>query len=741
VNTDELIQGLTRFLSLSEDDRDINALAVDVADALRALFDANFATVFRRQSFGNGLTLFATSRATQGYTPSQEYCLHLASDLEARKVQSDSALDDREGSTIHYNLPLFLSWVAKDPFAHKSQNAFSALIFRNQRKDEADILSIISLVEIWLADLFSRCLARSRRDRRIEFLQHLTEIPSSDIDRVFSTLLESFTQAVPCRFIDLWLYNDLDDTLVIRSFAPATLDDVAISFSHFDSQVLKRTDSLTGVVIQTGNPTIFHKLGQPFRNPLFAERLNLKWLMSLPLSPAADGNPLGILNIWPEGSPEDFGEDTLELLMAYVAPVPAAVRLSYLLFQESLVEAYDNLFERMLVFSDQEDWWNDLARLVRDHMRCEGCSIFLRGKDDRLYLRGTTGLERVQKTDTVFYERGIGLTGMTFETGRPQIYHVELAEEFGSVHRSVHREKTTGKSKSILLVPIVGASGGVDGVLRCNNKREIPARQVGRFTREDLAHLRQIAKLISNLHSRALWLRAREEERSRAITSLGHELKAPVSTFMRHAEWLTRFAPESMKGEQGARFRLKLEDIHRNSQLLSLLVSNITDIDDIVLDPSEVRAVKLVERCLSCVYDEARAAKIDFLTGEIAINWFVCDELQMMRVLFNLVRNAVKYCDRAEVGRYVAVGARKERGFWIVSIRDNGIGVPDGEEDEIFAQYKRGSNAAAVYPQGTGLGLYFCKRIAEAHGGGIRLIKYRKPTQFEVYWPTRQRGD
>lgn len=743
MRTDELLERLTPLLSLSEDDRDLEALATAVADALIILFEADFVGVLRRVPSGTGFAFLAGSNANRHSPPSIQECLQMALEIDASTSSpADRSIAAEKQHLSGYSYPLLMSWIAKEPLAYQSKVSFSALILNDHHDPDMETLATIPVVSNWLASLFSRCLAKRRRDRRIEFLRHLTEIPSSDIDRVFSTLLESFIQAVPSRFVSLWLYNDLDDTLVIRSFAPATIEGTAISFSDLDSQVLQCTNSLSGEVVRTGRPTIFTALPTSFRNPAFAERLQLKWLLSLPLRDAAAGNSLGILNIWPEGEPEDFDESTLQLLTAYVSPVSAAVRLSYLLFQESLVAAYDNLFERMLRFSDHEDWWNDLAQLVRDHMRCEGCSIFLRGKDDRLYLRGTTGLEGSKKIGSVYYERGIGLTGTTFSTGMPQIYHIELSDQFKAVHRSLHRETTTGRSKSIMLVPIIGINGRVDGVLRCNNKKEIPARQVGRFTREDLAHLRQISKLISNLHSRALWLRTREEERSRAVTSLGHELKAPVSTFLRHAEWLNRFALDNLSGDaQRARLQLKLDDIQRNSQLLSLLVSNITDLDEIALDLTEVKARPLIERCLSCVYDEARAAQIHFQTGEIAINRFVCDHLQMMRVVFNLVRNAVKYCDRKERIRFVNVSTRAEAGYWIIGITDNGIGVPAGEEVEIFSQFKRGSNAAAVYPQGTGLGLYFCRRISEAHGGGIRLAKPSKPTRFEVYWPARLRED
>jgi signal transduction histidine kinase len=53
-----------------------------------------------------------------------------------------------------------------------------------------------------------------------------------------------------------------------------------------------------------------------------------------------------------------------------------------------------------------------------------------------------------------------------------------------------------------------------------------------------------------------------------------------------------------------------------------------------------------------------------------------------------------------------------------ICIKDNGIGIPNGETERLFDKFVRASNAKRMVPEGTGLGLYIVRRIVEAHQGG-----------------------
>jgi signal transduction histidine kinase len=97
-----------------------------------------------------------------------------------------------------------------------------------------------------------------------------------------------------------------------------------------------------------------------------------------------------------------------------------------------------------------------------------------------------------------------------------------------------------------------------------------------------------------------------------------------------------------------------------------------------------------------------------------------CDPGQLRRVLQNLVGNAIKF--RSEAPPLVEVSARRGTREWIVTVSDNGVGVPPDQASRIFGMFSRLDAGA----DGTGIGLAVCRRIVEAHGGRIWVEPRRR---------------
>ncbi len=90
--------------------------------------------------------------------------------------------------------------------------------------------------------------------------------------------------------------------------------------------------------------------------------------------------------------------------------------------------------------------------------------------------------------------------------------------------------------------------------------------------------------------------------------------------------------------------------------------------------------------------------------------------VQLMRVLQNLIANAIKY---QPAGRQpvIRVAAAQEDGHWLFSVQDNGLGIEAAFIDEVFNPFRRLHNWDVI--RGTGLGLAVCRKIVENHGGRI----------------------
>jgi two-component system phosphate regulon sensor histidine kinase PhoR len=99
----------------------------------------------------------------------------------------------------------------------------------------------------------------------------------------------------------------------------------------------------------------------------------------------------------------------------------------------------------------------------------------------------------------------------------------------------------------------------------------------------------------------------------------------------------------------------------------------------------------------------------------------------------NLLSNAVKYSDKQPV--IEVEGFRSEEGI-IIKVSDNGIGINKNDQKHIFDKFYRAQTGNIHKFKGLGLGLYYVKRIAEAHGGDVSVnSKPGKGSTFTINIP------
>jgi len=105
------------------------------------------------------------------------------------------------------------------------------------------------------------------------------------------------------------------------------------------------------------------------------------------------------------------------------------------------------------------------------------------------------------------------------------------------------------------------------------------------------------------------------------------------------------------------------------------------------------------------------------------------DAIGMRRLLSNLVENAVKYGERAEVRLF------KDRNDAVTEVSDHGPGLTDDELERVFQPFYRTASARASDKEGSGLGLAVCRSIARAHGGDVQLMRGREGLIAQVRLP------
>jgi two-component system phosphate regulon sensor histidine kinase PhoR len=97
-------------------------------------------------------------------------------------------------------------------------------------------------------------------------------------------------------------------------------------------------------------------------------------------------------------------------------------------------------------------------------------------------------------------------------------------------------------------------------------------------------------------------------------------------------------------------------------------------------------------------------------------NW---DRRRLTRLLGNLLDNAVKY---SPLGGEVRVQVGRRAGQALLSVEDQGVGIPEEDLIRIFERFQRGHNVATGQIAGTGIGLASVRHIVESHGGSVSAV-------------------
>ncbi len=226
-------------------------------------------------------------------------------------------------------------------------------------------------------------------------------------------------------------------------------------------------------------------------------------------------------------------------------------------------------------------------------------------------------------------------------------------------------------------------------------------------------------------------LRAANDELDRFAYVAAHDLKEPLRGIFNYVDFL-REDHGDVLGEAG---NALLDSTSRLSRRMAVLVDALLDYASIGRTPLRVEPLRL-----SALVDEAAdwtATRMGQTGATIEVVddlRVVGDRVQLVQVLTNLLSNAMKYRHPDRVPHVVVtVGGLgdTERGWdgwpqhqadipppWVISVADNGIGVPADQRTAVFEVFRR-LHGRDEYGGGSGAGLTIARRIAERHGGDL----------------------
>jgi PAS domain S-box-containing protein len=252
----------------------------------------------------------------------------------------------------------------------------------------------------------------------------------------------------------------------------------------------------------------------------------------------------------------------------------------------------------------------------------------------------------------------------------------------------------------------------VEGDLRRKNGGTV---SVGIIYAPLFGHDRRLVNVIANVRDITRFREA-DEIKSTFVSVISHELKTPVALIQGYAETLLR---KDARWDPQTR-QESLEVILEEADRLHHLIDNL-------LDASRLEAGKLpLERepmALDAVAERvAERFRTQTDVHEIQVDFpdefpvIEGDPTRLEQVINNLLSNAIKYSPE---GGLIEMRGRSNADEVIVTVADQGVGIPFEEQPHIFESFFRGSREYQQQTSGAGLGLYLAKAIIEAHGGRI----------------------
>jgi two-component system phosphate regulon sensor histidine kinase PhoR len=209
-----------------------------------------------------------------------------------------------------------------------------------------------------------------------------------------------------------------------------------------------------------------------------------------------------------------------------------------------------------------------------------------------------------------------------------------------------------------------------------------------------------------------------EQVKSDFVTTVSHELRTPLTSIYGFAETLLR--QDVMFGEQERQTFLRY--IASESQRLTTIVDTLLnvarlDTGDLQVNISEMDVRSVVDQALATARaggDNGHRFVVELPDEPLAAQ---ADPEKLRQVFSILLDNALRY---SPDGGTVTVGASRNRDTVEISVADEGIGIPQSDQDQIFRKFYRGSDAELrTGAGGTGLGLFIARGLVMAMGGRI----------------------
>jgi len=367
-----------------------------------------------------------------------------------------------------------------------------------------------------------------------------------------------------------------------------------------------------------------------------------------------------------------------------------------------------------------------LTRSIAVYEAADAGAIFLYNPDDDcLSARASIGYE-TEPLSRVRLKPGEAIMGKVFRRGRPLL--CATPGEIGSNTANLREENRAyfegarsgvRQPRSAMCAPLIAKDSVLGALILVNLRRQ------GAFSAVDLRFLQavanQIAIVLENARlwsevSRAQALAEANRFKDEFLASISHQLLTPITSIRAAADLLT-----ASLAKGGTAADSLVSSIARNTQRLQGLVEELLDLGRLhrgeVSLSRETWNLKTIVRESAAAIEPLAGGKEQELEVETPSSScpVVADRGRLEQALMNLLSNSCKFTPRH--GHIKVVVQDKGREY-LVSVADDGPGIPVAEQSQIFERFYSNSRGPGE-KTGAGLGLAIAKTVVELHGGRI----------------------
>jgi signal transduction histidine kinase len=362
-----------------------------------------------------------------------------------------------------------------------------------------------------------------------------------------------------------------------------------------------------------------------------------------------------------------------------------------------------------------------LATLVVDHARdllaAGAVGLYLYDEPSQL-LRPIHSSDAREGEPEPSIAPGVGAAGMAFLRGEPV-----LVDDYRDWPHAGGWAASAGVT-SAMAVPLLVADRRTGAMsVRTYSPRHWTADDAQTLTllAAQVAPVVEASRLYERTRAAQVQAEAAITLRDEVLAGVSHDLAGPLARIRLYAELMQAEAATVEPTEAAQQLTSWSERIVAATATMKAIIQELLDVarlqmgQDLQLDFRRMDLVALAHRCVNEHLSPGRVVHLESSYPQMLGMW---DEARLSRVLGNLLDNALKFSERDQA---VVVSMDEDAGGnAVLSVRDEGVGIPPDDLPHVFERFYRGRNALEQ-AGGTGLGLAVARQIVEQHGGSVSI--------------------